>query len=1188
MTKHFTVGLIFPELVDFGAMCWGAFDAAARHNANAICFQGNPLQSPIGFNAQSNILYDFIHDHTPLDGLVVWTGWFGQFVGTDASTHILKRFAPLPIVSISERIPGLPCILGDNTRSIFDIVDHLVGVHGYRRIAFVNGPLKHVESAERYRAYQAALASHGIPFDPGLVVREQFTHDAGVKAAHHLLDQHSTILDAVITSDDFVALGVIDGLAAHGLSVPEDIAVTGFDDTPYARASIPPLTTVRQSTYDQGYRGVELLLAQLAGEATPDEVTLPMQLAIRQSCGCSSPVVLRAVSSTTPAADTWGDLAPHRQHILQSIQAAMPATSNDIEPNDVTRLVEAFIAEMTGAATIPFMDILEDTLRGMMDANADIFTCQDVISAMRQTVLPMLTNRAAIVLATNLWGQARVLIGEMALRIRAQRHLTSDLRARLLREIGQELITTFDLEGLMTLLTQQIPRLGIETYALALYDLRFQAAIDDVPQWAYLMTEPGHNAPADPRRFPAHRLAVDHLLSRPDPIHLILEPLYFRERQLGYVLFEPGPRDGAVYEGLRGYLTTAVYGALLFQRNLELYEQAVAARATAEKADKLKTQLLANVSHDLRTPLNVIMGYAQAALADPAPYGIPLPSALTHDLQHISTNAEYLLRIINDLLDLSRAEINELDLHLKLVEPRALLQAVFDDMLESIAGSQAVTWRLAIPAGLPLIQADPDRLRQILFNLLSNAQKYTQRGWVTLGAEVEPPYLHLWVADTGEGISTENQERIFEPFETAHHHGQGIGLGLSIVRRLVALHRGTISLESAPDQGSTFHVYLPLPNLSGVHSPPQATGQDTLLVLSTQADPAPTVTALADQQGWTVLLVRSAADLDAVFATETHRYVALAWDAGLAGAGDWGLLRQMRTHSKLASLPFLLFYQGATAANDVQRAAQVTQIMLKPLGDRQLLDAIASLLPGQSSRPILAVDDDPQTLAFYERLVLSTLPGQTIITADGGQAAIDALEHSLPPALVILDLVMPDVDGFDVLDHLRTHESTRHVPVLILSGKLLTFEDVRRLNQQHVLLHTKDTLDDAELEGVLSKLVQNGLDQDRRTSELVKLAVAYINQHYAHTISREEICQVLGISENYLSRIFREELGLTPVDYINRYRVSLARNLLLETDTAITTVAQQVGFDDSAYFSRVFKRYTGQSPRAFRQNTPPP
>ena len=116
--------------------------------------------------------------------------------------------------------------------------------------------------------------------------------------------------------------------------------------------------------------------------------------------------------------------------------------------------------------------------------------------------------------------------------------------------------------------------------------------------------------------------------------------------------------------------------------------------------------------------------------------------------------------------------------------------------------------------------------------------------------------------------------------------------------------------------------------------------------------------------------------------------------------------------------------------------------------------------------------------------------------------------------------------------------------------------------------------------------MEAGLTQDRRTSELVKLAVAYIHQHYAETVSREDICQVLGISENYLTRIFREELGLTPVDYLNRYRVSLARSLLRETDAAITAVAQQVGFDDPAYFSRVFKRYTGQSPRAFRQSSP--
>jgi DNA-binding LacI/PurR family transcriptional regulator len=290
--EGFIIGLIFPDLVDFGPMCWGAFDAARKHNASAICFQGNPLQSPIGFSSQSNILYDLITPETPLDGLVIWTGWLGQFVGAAEAARFCRRFAPVPVVSISQKIDGIPSILSDNHQSMECVIRHLVEAHDCRRLAFINGPENHIESAERYRAYADLLRQYGLPFDPTLVMREQFTHEAGKRAGGVLLDERRVSFDAVITGDDFVALGVIEAIQMRGLRVPDDIAVVGFDDTPYARASIPPLTTIHQSPYDQGFQGVELLLAQLNNDSYPMEISLPTRLMVRQSCGCSNPVVV--------------------------------------------------------------------------------------------------------------------------------------------------------------------------------------------------------------------------------------------------------------------------------------------------------------------------------------------------------------------------------------------------------------------------------------------------------------------------------------------------------------------------------------------------------------------------------------------------------------------------------------------------------------------------------------------------------------------------------------------------------------------------------------------------------------------------------------------------------------------------------------------------------------------------------
>src|SRR6185295_8575813 len=212
-------------------------------------------------------------------------------------------------------------------------------------------------------------------------------------------------------------------------------------------------------------------------------------------------------------------------------------------------------------------------------------------------------------------------------------------------------------------------------------------------------------------------------------------------------------------------------------------------------------------------------------------------------------SCEHLTRLINDLLDLSRAEINQLDIFPETIATRSFLEDVFHSMADTCSGE--VAWRLSLPDRLPVIQADPVRLRQIFLNLLSNARKFTTSGQIVLGAAVDPPHLHFWVQDTGSGIQVGLQERIFEPFVTVERLGQrseGIGLGLSITRRLVALHGGVMSLESQLGQGSTFHIYLPLPNLAGKFSaPPAGMGKSVLLVLSTGAETSQTFLNLAVQ-----------------------------------------------------------------------------------------------------------------------------------------------------------------------------------------------------------------------------------------------------------------------------------------------------------------------------------------------------
>jgi signal transduction histidine kinase/AraC-like DNA-binding protein/DNA-binding LacI/PurR family transcriptional regulator len=604
------------------------------------------------------------------------------------------------------------------------------------------------------------------------------------------------------------------------------------------------------------------------------------------------------------------------------------------------------------------------------------------------------------------------------------------------------------------------------------------------------------------------------------------------------------------------------------------------ARVIAEKSDQSKTRLLANVSHELRTPLNVILGYTQHTLDSLKPHHADLPAVLVNDIQHIHRTSEHLLHMTNDLLDLSRAEIHELELALKIIDPGPLLADVFHSLADS-AKQHATRWMLELPERLPMIKADPIRLRQILFNLLSNAQRFTDRGEITLGAEVAPPQLHIWVQDTGLGILPEFQEQIFKPFVTAQHTDrsrEGVGLGLSIVRQLVALHDGSISLESQPGQGSTFHVYLPLPSLADEPQPLPVTAKRVLLLISNEEQPPAEVVSFCQRQGLEIRSLHITDPLDKLF--EEVQPAALAWDLACANASQWSLVERLRGYPGINHIPFLVYGPGQLQRDEAPLG--LTSFVLKPVHAKSLLEALETMRPIAIEGPVLIVDDDPQTREYLASLLTEDCSSYTIRMAADGADAIRHMTQEIP-SLVILDLVMPGVDGFKVLEWMHSNMQTSRVPVLVLTGHPLSLEDVKKL-ERHTLVtvHSKEVLSDTEIVSAVNRSLFGTDTLSPCTSGLVMRAVAYFHLHYAEPLTRKDVAQAIGVSENYFSQIFRRELGISPWEYLTRYRIKQAERLLRFTTENITHIAKSVGFEDPAYFGRVFRKETGVSPTVFR------
>jgi DNA-binding LacI/PurR family transcriptional regulator/anti-anti-sigma regulatory factor len=592
-----TIGLLAHAISDeYSNRVWrGVMDAVREENVNLICFPGMSPNHPHRFSTQANVLYNLISAER-VDGLVFSGGTLSNFIGLEGYREFCQRYQPMPMASIAVALEGVPSVVVDNYTGMYEVLTHLIRIHEYRRIAFIRAYADNPEAETRYRAYTEALAENGLPFDPLLVSPPgAFDQAWGAEATRLLLDERALRpqldLDAIVAPSDTIAMGVLDECQARGINVPYDLAVTGFDDVRSAKFTIPPLSSVRQPTREQAAQAARLVLAQLRGDPSPELLTLSTQLIVRQSCGCMSSAVSNAAVSLPQDHAAAAQVERRETIIAEMAQAAGAKTAMVSEWAE--EALNAFVAEikplLSPSETLAdvadqtpgeaFVSRLEDVLRGVIESDGDVPAWQDVISTLRRRTLPALAGGAAGLPAENLWGQARVLVSEMAQLAQARGDLQAAQQAQTLREIGQTLITTFDVGELMNELAEHLPRLGIFTCYLSLYEN------PDAPaEWARLILAYDRTGRLElevgGQRFASPRLVPDALMTGDASRCFVVEPLYFREHQIGLALFEMEAQDGHVYTILQGQISSALEGALLLQARQE-------AESALEKAYKL-------------------------------------------------------------------------------------------------------------------------------------------------------------------------------------------------------------------------------------------------------------------------------------------------------------------------------------------------------------------------------------------------------------------------------------------------------------------------------------------------------------------------------------------------------------------------------------------------------------------------
>ncbi len=1143
-----------------------------KHQCTLFVFPGGRLASHDEFEYMRNGIFGLVGAQS-FDGAISWASSLSGFASEKQVEDFLLSHIDIPLVTFGLKIRDTPVVNIDTYAGMKQLVFHLAKRHKRERIAYVGGPRAHSSAEDRYRAYRDALGELGLRFDPNLASLDN-SWTEGRKAMLDLLDgrklKPGADFDALCAASDLLAFEAAELLQERGFRIPADIALGGFNDTDESNLFSPTYTTVRMPFERQAPQAFHMLLDRLDGKNPADKV-LKTKLVIRQSCGClTESVHLAGMTASSRWKGMASDAAAASEadilHFVAGVAGFTPEESSlYLEP-----IVSSFLACLSGRSRVRFLNTLDTILNGFIFRDGNIETFQDILSALRISCRSRAASPATAAMFETLLSQGRVLVSDAEKRIGNYRAWKEKEFDHWLYILNHELLCAKDFEAIVRIAGRCLPKLNIQSGYFALNGKDpahriFAGGFDATgnQDGGAKILEPK----ASGRLFPSSQILPEDIYPAGKGAYIVL-PLYYESTSLGYVILRLEKSDAYIFEELRAMFSSAMRGVLLF-------EQVNEARKRAEKAEKMKTEFLAGISGELQEPMGFIYGAATRLLAD-------AKSEQREDLEAIASYSARQMELTRHLLDLSLAQVDDLALHGSLFDPLSFMEGF---AAASKVQQRRKRWGLvgASPpvCGVPLAWGDVARVAQILEIFLDCLFRDLGTPSVEILLGISPSGIGFRIGGRPSG---ERAARNLDELRSLLETGPGIAsmdrmkIELELAKRIAFLHGG--SLRCVGDaEAFSLELCLPYPSI-------EPSAQRDASDRGSAAIAAPGILGVLGERlpasllslfpGWTAKKIGIAEAGGSMVQAEgiSLLYIDPASMRGEAAAAaglllDNGAFRRVGCFvpaSNLASDPAL------RETNSAADWSSLGDFLLRffPAKASNTVLVLGAAERGEDQGESWAIGLEGSSAEKAPRLLRCRNPEELELLAERGQ----------PRLLILLG------QKSEFIGAIADSPVLANIPLLRVAAKFddASFERLIAERPRTIICNSGDVFRDV-IASIAGRLSGGEEFLPAPTGAIIMKAIVFLNRYFREQVSRWKLSEYVNASEDYLSRIFHKQMGIPLWEYLNRLRIGYAIELLKSSAESVAEVASRSGFQDQAYFCRVFRRITGATPGAIRKES---